>query len=153
MSVRVAVAERQYLASRPLRLELFLIPDRCLKARLEWLLMEIFGKARYELHHDPALTNRDFDWFSQTYDPPANDPRYLIYLRKDAHGIRTRVRGEHGQHSDLAIRRIRKRRAKKAQQKRKHKIKGKSSWPNRRIQSRPFASSKRTISGRSRKRT
>ena len=70
------------------------------------------------LDHDPALCNRKLVHRRKTgtidYDPPANDPSHLLYRTKAAHDIKTRVRGDGAQHSDLALRRIAKRRAAKA---------------------------------------
>jgi len=58
-----------------------------------------------QLDHDPALTNRKFSERTGKYKPDANDPRYLIYRTKDEHDIKTRVRGDGAQLSDLALRR------------------------------------------------
>jgi hypothetical protein len=67
------------------------------------------------------------------YIPPANSPDHLVYLLKDDHDVETRVRGQHGQHSDLALARKRKRKERKAKR-RKHK------WPGgRKLQSRKFS--------------
>lgn len=69
------------------------------------------------LDHDPALVNRIMHtgkagiW----YEPAANDPEHLIYRTKAAHDIKTRVRGDGAQLSDLAIVRKRKRKAKKTE--------------------------------------
>jgi hypothetical protein len=71
------------------------------------LLFELFGLVKVELHHRPALMNRL--QVDGKYFPDAADPDYLVYLPVDKHDIETRVRGLHGQHSDLAIARKRKR--------------------------------------------
>jgi hypothetical protein len=103
----------------------------------------------YQLHHDPALCNRDIvevdakealraiaegerhpTWFyfdrMLRYEPDANDPNHLVYMPIDDHDIRTRVRGAHGQHSDLALRRKRKRAERKAKR-------PKRKWPKRKM--------------------
>jgi hypothetical protein len=95
------------------------------------------GVEELRLDHDPALGNRDkTEQFVKgrlitIYEPDANDHRYLFYRPHGAqhvgsHDIKTRVRGDHGQHSDLALMRIKK--------KREAPPKRKRSWP-----SRPFA--------------
>ena len=76
-----------------------------LLARLLWVL---FGDAKLELHHTPSLVNRRRKR-NGDYDPAANDYRHLEYMLEDAHDIETRVRGRHGQHSDLALARKNKR--------------------------------------------
>ena len=92
---------------------------------LKLLLFELFGLTKAELHHRPALCNRNVDG-NGNYDPAANDPEFLIYLPVDDHDIETRVRGLHGQHSDLAIARKRKR------------IERKTKRPRSRLRSRGF---------------
>jgi len=94
------------------------------KRRRDLALRELFGEAKTHLDHDPALCNRrqirvggDF----AGYDPPANDPLYLIWRTTDNHDIKTRVRGDGAQLSDLAITRKRKR----AERKRRPKWKPK----------------------------
>ena len=96
---------------------------------VRFMLEELFGGGiPVELHHDPALVNRQWDARKKDYVPRANDPAHLVYLVKDDHEIRTRVRGAHGQHSDLALARKRKRVGRK---KNKRKIR----WPKRKLQS------------------
>lgn len=127
LRVRVQVAERQ-------------LRERCgytvtnHKRDGKWLkvlLRELFGDQPVELHHRPALCNRVQCLSSIAggvrYEPDANDPDYLVYLPADEHDIETRVRGQHGQHSDLALARKRKRKERKAKR-------PKRKWP-----SRPFA--------------
>ncbi|HEY6030441.1 MAG TPA: hypothetical protein VIU44_07760 [Gaiellaceae bacterium] len=86
--------------------------------------------ADLHLDHDPALANREklVEKISGSrqrvvivppgavvlrYYPDANDPEHLIYRiggkTGSAHDVKTRVRGEHGQHSDLALLRKNKR--------------------------------------------
>lgn len=67
------------------------------------------------LDHDPPLGDRDKtgEGKSTAYDPPANDPDHLSYRPHGAqfdgsHDVKTRIRGERGQYSDLA--RIKRRR-------------------------------------------
>jgi hypothetical protein len=91
---------------------------------LKALLWVLFQDEKHELHHRPAICNRPWDEKKQDYDPPANDPDYLVWLRKDDHGIETRVRGIGAQLSDLAVARKRKRRERKAMQ-------PKRKWPSR----------------------
>jgi hypothetical protein len=81
----------------------------------------MFGDAKAELHHRPALVNRTRVWYESGefgYWPEANNPDHLVYLPADEHDIETRVRGQHGQHSDLALARKRKRAEKKANKQR-----------------------------------
>ena len=130
VSVRVRVIERQLLqvgiaplsathgaAAKPRRLA----------DRLAFNIRERFGDKKVELHHRPALVNRRRKRNGE-YDPPANDPDFLVYLPKDEHDIETRVRGQHGQHSDLALMRKRKRKERKA-------TRCKTKWPKREMQS------------------
>lgn len=145
LAVRIKVAERQFKALRgeepawksvsfsDLDFLLFLIAD--------WL--HKVGETRYVPHstvghlhldHDPALTNRQYNARTKKYTPDANDPDYLIYRTKEAHDIKTRVRGDGAQLSDLAIRRKNKRIAKKKRQARRP-------WPKRK-----FPKSQRKIS-------
>jgi hypothetical protein len=65
------------------------------------------------LDHDPALCNRKYSYRTGRYTPDANDPRYLIYRTQADHDIKTRVRGDGAQLSDLAKRRKTKRIAKR----------------------------------------
>jgi hypothetical protein len=94
---------------------------------------ELFGAGvKVELHHRPALVNRKKHYYPNgdfSYIPGELDPDYLVYLPADEHDIETRVRGPHGQYSDLALRRKRKRIEQK-KHKRKHK------WARRTIATR-----------------
>ncbi len=109
------------------------------KEKLRCLLYILFGDAKVELHHNPALVNRQRKKHGG-YDPPANDPQHLEYLIKDDHDIETRVRGRHGQHSDLGLARKNKRIARNRDpNRRKAKIaKSAKRWP-----SRPFPAGRR----------
>lgn len=65
------------------------------------------------LDHDPALCNRKFSERTGRYTPAANDPNFLIYRTKLDHDLKTRVRGDGAQLSDLAMLRKNKRIAKR----------------------------------------
>lgn len=76
------------------------------------------------LDHDPPLAARPFMHKRKTgtvvYKPDANDPDHLFYRPHGtqfdgSHDVKTRIRGDHGQYSDVAlIKRERRRRQKKA---------------------------------------
>lgn len=97
------------------------------------------------LDHDPPLGAREKRYGGglspmTRYIPDANDPNHLIYREVAAHGIKTRVRGEHGQYSDLALIKRARRREKKVKKKRhvwrstglgKKKSRPKTRWPKR----------------------
>lgn len=102
-------------------------------------LREHFGCEELHLDHDPALCNRQlrFKLNKRTgkniaiYTPDANDPRFLVYRPKVDHEIKTRVRGEHGQYSDLTLMKRERRRLRKEKPRR--------AWPTgRKMQSRGF---------------
>lgn len=98
------------------------------------------------LDHEPALALRP--QFKRGlgkktyYEPDANDPEYLFYRPHGAqyagsHDVKTRLRGDHGQYSDIALI--------KRQRKRDRPPKPKRKWASRpfpkgqrKIQSRPF---------------
>ena len=107
IAIRVQVALRQAQAIG------FIAVDQSLtkKEQLKLLLYVLFGDAKVDLHHAPALVNRRRKK-NGDYDPPANSPDHLEYMREDDHDIQTRIRGQHGQHSDLALARKMKRIAK-----------------------------------------
>ena len=134
LRVRRLVAERQYQrrfgnlkTALKLYARLGIKSDRDI---LEVLLNELFGRMppgriivkpmegrpKLELHHRPALCNRikvklniHGSVCDYGYTPDANDPDYLVYLPADEHDVETRVRGQHGDYSDLAKARKRKR--------------------------------------------
>jgi len=120
LSIRVVVAERQVAAAYPALLTsnaAAAFGSRHWKQRLDAQLAILAHYLRcqvadLELHHRPALVNRRRKRNGE-YDPSANHPDFLIYLRKDDHDVETRIRGLHGQYSDLALARKRKRAAKK----------------------------------------
>jgi hypothetical protein len=132
-SVRVQVATRQIIerfGRRPL-----FVDKTPLKQKLA-IMLDVLFEGKSELHHRPALLNRPWNTRKKDYDPPANDPGFLVYLADDTHDIETRVRGLHGQHSDLGLARKNKRIAKNRDPKKR-----KYNWP-----SRPF--NRRTSDGR-----
>lgn len=123
LSVRVQVAERQLDKTADFWM-LYCITDfQSAGVRLNFLLFGLSQQLDCEvsdlrLDHDPALCNRVQvrSGLGRTrYIPDANDPEHLIYRTKADHDIKTRVRGDGAQHSDLALRRIAKRRARKAE--------------------------------------
>lgn len=105
---------------------------RTLADLLEILLRALRSKLnadKLELHHRPALVNRRRKRNGE-YIPAANDPNFLLYLSEADHDVETRVRGQHGQLSDLALRRKNKRIARKRSGKRSRKItQRKNPWP------------------------
>ena len=119
IDVRLKVAERQLGRSWSIR-------GQSPKERLRLMLKLLFANQPFQLDHDPALVNRKFNKRNHRYTPDANDPDYLIYRTKDAHDIKTRVRGDGAQHSDLGLRRKMKR------------IERRETRPIKKIPSRPF---------------
>lgn len=100
---------------------------------LLWHISLAHHCAASDLHldHDPALCNRRLNKRTGRYTPDANDPDHLVYRTKDDHGIKTRVRGENGQYSDLALMKRERRRLRKEKPRR--------AWPTgRKMQSRGF---------------
>lgn len=139
LSVRVVVAERQCRKAdiTPLsETHTSAALPRRLSDRLSYNLRQLFGENKIELHHRPALVNRRRKR-NGDYDPPANDPDFLVYLPEDVHDIETRIRGLRGQHSDLALARKRKRLERKATRpKRKwgsRPLQSASRWPKRKM--------------------
>ncbi len=127
LSVRVQVAERQLEGIN------YEAPVKPLSERLRKLLAFLGALCgtgcieKMELHHRPALLNRPRKR-NGAYLPDANDMRFLVYLPEAEHDIETRVRGLHGQHSDLALARKRKRSERKAKR-------PKTRWPSRPLRS------------------
>lgn len=124
--------------------------------RVRLKLEEFFPGITVELHHRPALCNRqkiykaDLSKSSDTdnspfwrFEPDANDPAYLVYLRAGAgqdHDVETRVRGLHGQHSDLGLLRKRKRKERRLKHPRgRLRSRGFAKRPPQRSASRPIA--------------
>lgn len=129
LKIRIAVAERQ---CRDYGLVVIRAPSVSSKIWLGSLLraLSVFLPGRLELHHRPALVNRHRKRNGE-YDPPANDPDYLVYLAKPEHDIETRVRGIGAQRSDLSQRRYLKHVARN----RLKQSKPKRKWPKRRMMS------------------
>lgn len=46
-------------------------------------------RKRYELDHDPALTNRDYDTAAGDFIPPQHDPRKIFLREKPEHDEKT----------------------------------------------------------------
>ena len=137
LSIRVEVIRRQLVDAG--LVQTVPIPQNR-GAWIEKKLRRLFGDRKVELHHRPALVNR-VRKPNGDYDPAANNPDFLVYLPEDEHDIETRVRGQHGQHSDLALARKRKRKERKAQRpKRKWgspPLRSASRWPKgRKIENR-----------------
>lgn len=102
--------------------------------------------AELRLDHDPPLALRPKErrglGKKTYYVPDANDPEHLVYRphgaqHEGSHDVKTRIRGDHGQHSDLALIRIEKRRAAKKVKKKRRVwrsrplTQGKTVWPKR----------------------
>ncbi len=73
---------------------------------------EIIGcePSELRLDHDPALGARKKTGEGKrtVYDPPANDPDSLRYRphgaqHEGSHDVKTRIRGDHGQYSDVVL--------------------------------------------------
>lgn len=101
------------------------------------------------LDHDPALALRERcgEGKQTVYTPAANDPEFLAYRphgaqHEGSHDVKTRIRGDHGQFSDITLIKRQRRREKKAteakQRNKRQKfaacrkeIKGRWKWPKR----------------------
>ena len=108
--------------------------DRCLGRVLNvWLseFAQIIGceVSELRLDHDPPLALRPQErrglGRKTYYTPDANDPEHLFYRPHGAqhagsHDVKTRIRGEHGQFSDIAM--IKRQRRRERPAKRKAKI-------------------------------
>lgn len=154
LDVRCRVALRQLgemfiddvIAANTGRYRAFL--DELLQALAELLRP---GEAiKLQLDHDPPLGAREKtgEGADTVYTPDANDPEFLIYREKEAHGIKTRVRGEHGQYSDLAL--IKRKRSRERPKKKRpgftfgvNKSTKKMKRPKTRWASRPFPKRKK----------
>lgn len=73
------------------------------------------------LDHDPplALRDRTGEGKRTTYKPAANDPEHLAYRphgteHEGSHDVKTRIRGDHGQYSDIVLIKRKRRRERKA---------------------------------------
>jgi hypothetical protein len=99
------------------------------------------------LDHDPplALRKRRGEGKATVYTPDANDPEFLRYRPhgaqfKGSHDVKTRIRGDHGQFSDIVLIKREQRREKKKRGKLSPKVKiksqsrfgqNKTAWPKR----------------------
>lgn len=141
LSVRVAVAERQYFG------EAMGVPREGGDGRwLAFLLQRLSWHGRcliplkLQLDHDPALILRFFNPRTRKYHPDANDPDYLVYREKADHQQKTTGRKPGAlktvttKGSDIGLKR------KFAKLEKTTKA---SRRPKRKIPSRPFAKSKR----------
>jgi hypothetical protein len=108
------------------------------------------------LDHDPPLALRPQTWNRQgkfdRYVPDANDPEYLLYRPHGAqfegsHDVKTRIRGEHGQFSDIALIKRQRRRERPPKPKKPFASKGfakkSSNLAKQKIPSRPFSRRKK----------
>lgn len=148
LSVRYAVAARQL--NWPVNDDLSRLAGY--GEMLKLLLPELADKLGCEvsdlrLDHDPALGTRPKrgEGKRTVYEPAANDPEHLKYRPHgaqfdDSHDIKTRVRGPHGQFSDIALIKRERRRERKAADAKDPKKKrpkwrsaqkGKYRWPKR----------------------
>jgi hypothetical protein len=166
LGVRCAVAERQVRERFKTELTAAAIEEakqlyRAKAKLLEWLLSLVARRFGCEprdlrLDHDPALGARPRagEGKATVYDPPANDPNHLRYRPHGAqfaesHDVKTRIRGDHGQFSDVAlIKRERRRQKREADAKDPKKDRSKrrpgplGKKPKTRWPSRPFGSKK-----------
>lgn len=123
LSVRLSVAERM-AGFKPYH-------EADSASRLAGILLMLFAGAKAHLDHDPPLRVRAFNPRTGKYKPDANDPRYLVWRTAEDHRVKTLVRGERGQYSDLIlINRERKREKKKAGLWPSYR------WPKRKMRSR-----------------
>jgi len=119
LSVRLDVLKRQALEVG-FKFTWAACQPRSLARQLRLKLEEFFAGKPAELHHRPALLNRQRN--GNRYEPDANDPDYLVYLSADEHVIETRIRGIAGQYSDLALARKRKRMERRRARRRRVKV-------------------------------
>jgi hypothetical protein len=106
--------------------------------------------AELRLDHDPPLAAREIVKTNgrgqNYYKPMANDPEYLNYRphgaqHEGSHDVKTRIRGDHGQFSDVALIKRQRRRERVPKPKRGPKIKSRGfGKPNQKQKwaSRPF---------------
>lgn len=122
--------------------------NRTARRALASLLGEIAVKIGCEpselcCDHEPALRVRDYNPrikdVAARFTPNANDPDYLHWrpqgsTYEGSHHIKTNVRGEHGQYSDVVlIKRERRREERKRKPRPKKRRQAKSKWPSRSI--------------------
>lgn len=147
LSVRCEVAERQLRQLDPRKLGYFVRPPKTAGNRLKVLLPWLAGclgceVSELRLDHDPALGARSVGQRKGKtfYIPDANSPDHLAYRPHGAqhagsHDVKTRIRGDHGQHPDrVLIKKARRAEAAKSGKPPKRKIKipsAKKPWPKR----------------------
>ncbi len=85
------------------------------------LLSLIFPDQWVELDHVPSLAQRAFNMRTRRYTPDANEQAYLVWRPRSSHYIKTYIRGDGAQRSDVAQRRYLKRIEAKRKPKRKFK--------------------------------
>lgn len=138
LRIRVQVAERQLkqagiapISTEKLSTFLFLALDA---------LARHIGCERQELRldHDPALGTRKKTGEGKRtiYDPPANDPDHLFYrphgtTHEGSHDVKTRIRGDHGQYSDIVLIKRQRRRERAVEPAHNRKHKPKTKWAKR----------------------
>lgn len=117
LSVKVAVARRQLIERGNAARVRFPTPATSLPLykQLTFLLSVLSESMMCEveelrLDHDPALglRKRTGEGKTTVYDPPANDPNFMAYRPHGAqhaasHDVKTRIRGDHGQFSDVTL--------------------------------------------------
>lgn len=103
--------------------------------RLPILLWLLFGTEPYRLDHNPALALRKKivrHGEIVGYRPHANDPDCLLYRTKDAHDIKTYVRGDGAQFSDTALMKRERKRLAGKPEKRHSRIPARiNPWPSK----------------------
>lgn len=137
IEIRCLVAARQIGCSKP--------TAKNLGAVLREILLPILAHhweckvADLRLDHEPALALRDKIYKNGRhvdYDPPAASADHLMYRTKQQHDIKTRIRGDGAQFSDLALIRREKRRASKLRKNPRAWRTVKTHWPKRKFESR-----------------
>jgi len=109
VATRLKVAQRQAVRREawPIFRRAFRTPGRQLQIYLKIIRAKLDCDVLH-LDHDPALVNRKKVFRNGKhvdYSPRANNPTYLIYRSGPEHDVKTRIRGDGAQHSDLALRR------------------------------------------------
>lgn len=122
---------------------LAMLLNNTLAALAELLKCEV---KELRLDHDPALGLRQQIAEGQNmrlrYLPDANDPEFLCYRPHGAqhagsHDVKTRIRGDHGQYSDITLIKRQRRRDRRACKEPAKKARGlsltkqKTKWPKR----------------------
>jgi hypothetical protein len=117
LSVCCEVAERQLRAAGEIKDVIAVAGSRTysnkLRTLLPWLAWVLGCEpSELRLDHDPPLAARPRNsqglGLKSRYEPDANDPDHLFYRPHGAqhagsHDVKTRIRGDHGQLSDLAL--------------------------------------------------